>query len=160
MAKEEILAMETGPELNKLVAEQILGKKVVIVKYLSGYSFVKEEDLPSSENYEECYATVFGDGQTTLYADYIPGFVVRLDLLEDYSRDLYAADQVLNKLREEWVFIDLIWDAGAWDIHLENYFSHRKFYLGKESGATYEQLPEAICKVALIAKTQTEDKGG
>jgi len=149
MTKEEILAMEAGPELNKLVAEQIFGKKVIIVKYLSGYSAL--DDKPESENYKECYATVFQDGETVLYADYLPDFVVRVDLLEDYSRDFSATTLVLDRLKEDWNSIDLIWDSGAWDIRLENYLTHRKLYLGKESGATYAQLPEAICKAALIA---------
>lgn len=154
MSKEEILAMQPGEELNKLVAEQVFDKKVVIVKYLSGYSTLKDEDLPSGENYEECYATVFRDGETPLYADHIPDFAVRVDLLEDYSRDISAASQILEKLKKDWDCIDLVWDVGAWDMRLENYDNHREFCLGKESGTTFEELPEAICKAALLAKLE------
>jgi len=72
--------------------------------------------------------------------------------LPKYSEDILAAWSVIEKMKENWDCIELIWDVGAWDICLENYETHQRFYLGKEAGETYEKLPEAICKVALLTK--------
>jgi len=62
--------------------------------------------------------------------------------------DLNHLDKhVLPKLKKEWDLIELIWDVGAWDIHLEKYTSPSKhFYLGKEVGKTFEDLVKAIYK--------------
>lgn len=65
-----------------------------------------------------------------------------------------AYSEVLEKLKEKWDCIELTWDVGAWDIHLENYSAGKELYLGREAGETYEKLPEAICKAALLAKLE------
>lgn len=73
--------------------------------------------------------------------------------LPKYSTDISPAMQVVEKLKQDWDSIELIWDVGAWDICLEKYGTHQKiFFLGEEAGETYEKLPEAICKAALLAK--------
>jgi len=161
MNKEEILAMEAGQELNKLVAEQIFGKKVVTVKYLSGYTSLKKEDLPSNEVYEECYATVFGDGETALFADYAPDFLVKLDLLEEYSTDISAAWQVVEKMIDKSYSFHLEyysskpdWTPKSYPIRV--YFSNWQGVIQEEAKGYKITIPEAICKAALLATLEKE----
>jgi len=129
--------MEVGKELDTLVAEKVMGHPMpdiipedALDLYLAG-SPIHCDSWTCVCRYDE--------GDTPKW---VP---------DPYSTDISAAWLVVEKLKKDWDCIDLIWDAGAWDMCLENYDSHRKFYLGKESGATYEELPEAICKAALIA---------
>ena len=67
----------------------------------------------------------------------VPNFTESLDACEKW---------LLPKLMDKWDLIDLIWDAGAWDIYLENYTTGENFYLGLLAGETFEKLPMAICR--------------
>ena len=68
-----------------------------------------------------------------------------------YSRDISAAWQVVDKLKEEkLLFIDIFWDYEAWFCRIEDID-------GKTIGASElacDSAPEAICKAALLAKVK------
>ena len=140
MDKSTILAMEAGEELDRLVAEEVM-----------------VEPMPEFTPEDALRLQLAGSpvkspkGNWVCLCRYDEGDIPRWCPVP-FSTDISAAWRVLEKLKRDWGCIDLIWDAGAWDISLENYDSHRKFYLGKESGATYEELPEAICRAALITR--------
>ena len=73
-------------------------------------------------------------------------------------KDISAAMQVLDELKKDWDCITLFWDVGAWDIILESYDISETFCLGKESGLTYKELPEAICRIALLSQIRRKSR--
>ena len=127
MTKEKILTMEAGEELDRTIAESL------------GYTVVKSSST--------------GKLEILLLQEDTGAYFFQSELPK-YSTDLSAASQVLNELKKEWDCIILLWDVCAWDIVLENYDTHKKFYLGKESGMTYEGLPKAICMTALLVRLE------
>ena len=58
----------------------------------------------------------------------------------------------LEELKKTWDCITLIYDIGAWDVNLERYATKEHFYLGKESGLTYESMSEAISQALKLSK--------
>ena len=140
MDKGTILAIEAGEELDRLVAEEVMGEPMP--------EFAPEGALGLQLAGSPVKSP---KGNWVCLCRYDEGDIPRWRPVP-FSIDISAAWRVLETLKKHWDCIDLIWDAGAWDISLENYDSHRKFYLGKESGATYEELPEAICRVALMTE--------
>lgn len=130
MTKEEILAMKPGNELDDMVASEIM-------EWQQGGD-EGEVWLDKEDHYTDYFVTGRAPGISDCY--WKP------------STDISAAWQVLDELKKKWDCVLLVWDVGVWDIHLENYTTRKEFYLGTEAGETYEKIPEAICKAALIAK--------
>lgn len=140
MTKEEILAMKPGEELDRLVVIEVM-----------------DEPIPNFTPNDALGLQLAGSpvrspkGNWVCLCVYDKGDIPTWYSLP-FSTDILAAWQVVDILKENWDCVELIWDVGAWDIVLENYETHQKFYLGSEAGETYEKLPEAICKAALLTK--------
>lgn len=144
MVKEEILAM-SGRKLDIQVEEQIMGGCGHIL-----HRYAKDKRREHLEHPD--YPTY----RCRKCKKEFRGLIAREDAIicRKYSTDILAANDVLEKLKERWDCIELIWDVGAWDICLENYTTGKEFCLGKEAGETYEKLPVAICKAALLSKLE------
>lgn len=147
MMKEEILAMK-AEELRQKIGEGIFGYTVETRKGFRSFgdgTFIEDQTDRIDAAYAFCYIAdrwKAKDGEEVLVWEELP----------NYPEDISAAWQVLEKLKKEWGCITLLWDVGSWDIILESYDTCKTFFLGKESGLTYKELPEAICKAALLAK--------
>ena len=145
----EILVMETGPELDTLVAERVMGHPMPAIipedaldLYLAG-SPIHYDSWTCVCRYDE------GD---------VPKWIP-----DPYSTDIQAAWQVVEKLRSMedgegnsllccltiYSDHDLCWDI-RWcyselSIRNDGHQTHRL-------PTCYDDLPEAICKAALLAK--------
>jgi len=147
MTKEQIIAMEAGRELDKLVAEQIFSKKVVSVKYLEGWMLGTEPDEYDRAIYESCYATTYEGGETYLFGSFDEREMsIKVDLLEQYSTDISVAWRVVDRLFEDGFREQrLVRDhrTGTWEA---------EFGINEAAFAESMNLPEAICKAALLTK--------
>ncbi len=138
MTKEEILAMEAGPELDALVAEKIMNHprpdfipEDALDLYLAG--------TPIHYDSWTCVCR-YDEGDTPKW---VP---------DPYSTDISAAWPVV----EEWtkrnkpISIEVIYDCGAYETKIETWNDGKKGWNEPILSGSCEAAPEAICKAALI----------
>jgi len=169
--KKQIIKLKPGRKLDKLIAAKIFGYKVADRR---GFwdpdcgEFLETESNPYTKNKVPCILVEtkqlseeekieYSEEVKSGVAHFIPDRHELWAELPHYSTSISDSFIVEQKLQEKWDCIDLIWDCGSWDIHLEKYGTLRDFYLGKEAGETYEQLPEAICRTALLSILEVEN---
>lgn len=129
MTKEEILNMKPGRELDALIATKIFGwyfKKMPTGKML----------LPPDNDERKYFAAVWDENG-------IPGY------LPEYSTDISAAWEVVEKLNEKFEVSILLDINGFANIYL--FLPQNLFYDAEFEVENYTSLPEAVCKVALMA---------
>ena len=144
MTKEEILAMEPGPELDALVAEKVMEHPRP--------DFIPEDALdlylagdPIHHDSWTCVCR-YDEGDTPKW---IP---------DRYSRDISAAWRIVEKLTEEWtkrnkpVSIEVSYDCGAYEARIETWRENKHYWKEQIFSGSCEAAPEAICKAALIAE--------
>ncbi|MBA7539583.1 hypothetical protein ES705_31863 [subsurface metagenome] len=142
MTKEKILAMEPGPELDTLVAEEVMGHPMP--------DFIPEDALdlylagtPIHYDSWTCVCR-YDEGDTPKW---VP---------DPYSTDIPAAWPVVEKLTEEWtkrnkpISIEVIYDCGAYETKIETWNDDKKDWNEPIFSGSCEAAPEAICKAALI----------
>ncbi len=142
MTKEQILAMEPGPELDALMAEKVMGHPMP--------DFIPEDaldlNLAGTPIHYDSWTCVcrYDEGDT-------PKWVPDL-----YSTDISAAWRVLEKLTEEWtkrnkpISIEVIYDCGAYETKIETWNEDKHDWNEPIFCGSCEAAPEAICRAALI----------
>lgn len=128
MKQEEILAMEPGIELDKLVAVQVMGWEI------------RQEDLPDHQSYREYY---YRNGEKYENVDYPDHW--------QPSQYIDAAWEVMQKLIEdnECVTLD---HQESWTCSIVRYFENDEHNVDvPDIEVSARTAPEAICKAALLA---------
>ncbi|QUL57546.1 hypothetical protein KDC22_14345 [Paenibacillus tritici] len=133
LTREEILAMEPGPELDKLIAEHVMGWSI--------YRF--DKDVP-----ERCYYMLVDKSFDPVVDGGYWNAGERKTEEEawndnrPFSTDISAAWEVLNKVIEMGMEINVGFYQ-KWDCALD--------YRGTQWNEQADTAPEAICKTALLA---------
>jgi len=125
MTKEEILNMEPGPELDRLVAEKVMGWRRRSHKF--------------SQNAWEWYNPEIPDPYHN------KDFVCNDVDLPKFSTDIAAAWKVVNRLREKQFDIMIKTLKDRWEVLISDPDKILDWY------ATAPELPLAICRAALLA---------
>lgn len=129
MTKEEILAMEAGPEMNALVAEKVMGWIWIDGEY--GHPTEKGP-------FNDCEC---------------PSHSYQKTLLPRYSTDIAAAWEVVNKLGRKSInkiaaetglatFLLVQYPNGTWKANFSGY----------RTSVEADTVPLAICRAALLSK--------
>jgi hypothetical protein len=124
MTKKEILAMKPGRELDKVVGEIVFGYEVKIFLF---QGFAPDPYYRTPSQYGRTY-----------------------EFLPNYSTDISAAWQVVEKLFREGYGLLMIGDVDKFTVILAADMNYK---------AEAKTAPEAICKAALLAKLE-EGKSG
>ena len=155
MSKEEILVMEAGAELDALVQEQVLGKKVLRIGAKNFPKSSKEEQgvyrcvscghegLTSSGGFDL-------DKLSSICFNFCKGREGQPLQLQHYSTNLSDAWGVMRKV---------ISDGDGWDFayHLTEIIYIKELSVTNAVERLLTEItPEAICKAALLTKTEEE----
>ncbi|MTH32978.1 hypothetical protein GL282_09765 [Veillonella dispar] len=125
MKREEILALEPGIELDKLVAVQVMGWEI------------RQEDLPDHQSYREYY---YRNGEKYENVDYPDHW--------QPSKYNDAAWEVVEKMRTNKIYLDIrVWP----DEYQVLPHRDKNNECIDRCVVRYQSLPEAICKAALLA---------
>lgn len=124
MTKEEILGMEAGVDLDELVAQTVMKMRFEIKQPYLGW--------PEGKFWFDEYN--------------------RSAKLEHYSTNILATWQLLKKLREGHYCIEIKIADGCWVIM--ELFKTPPIRVEVNAGTSFERLPEAICKAALLCQIQ------
>lgn len=170
MTKEGILAMDAGAELDILIQEQVFGKKVLRIGNRNFPEESKEErrawnlrcvscgdqDPVSSGGFDMdpsrhiCFNFCLGREGQPLRRKGSFGELI----LPYYSTDILAAWEILRKLRGEYWCIEIKIADGCWVIM--ELLRTPPIKVEVNTRTSFEKLPEAICKAALLAKSEKE----
>ena len=138
MTREEILAMEAGEELDRLVVTEVMGEPIpeftpenALELQLAG------SPVRSSQGNWLCLCKI-GEGDVPTWRP-MP-----------YSTDISVAWQVLKKLREEYWCIEIKIADGCRVIM--ELLRTPPIRVEVNAGTPFEKLPEAICKAALLTR--------
>ena len=146
MTKEEILTMEAGEELDRLVAIEVMGEPIPEFTPENAFALQLAGSPVKSPQ-----------GSWLCLCAYDEGDIPRWRPLH-YSTDISAAWPVVEKLTEEWtkrnkpISIEVIYDCGAYETKVETWNDDKKDWNEPIFSGSCEAAPEAICKAALLAK--------
>ena len=146
MTNEEILRMEAGEELDCLVAERVMGEPMP--------EFTPENALDLQLVGSPVKSP---KGNWLCLCRYDEGDIPTWRPLP-YSTDIEPAWAVLETMTEEWtkknkpISIEVIYDCGAYEIKIETWNDDKEDWNEPIFSGSCDKAPEAICKVALLAK--------
>ena len=147
MTKEEILKMEAGEELDRLVAE-VMGEPMP--------EFTPEDALDLQLAGSPVKSP---KGNWVCLCNHEEGDIPVWHPLP-FSTDISAAWLVVEKLTEEWtkrskpISIEVIYDCGAYEAKIETWNENKKDWNEPISSGSREAAPEAICKAVLLTKAR------
>ncbi|GAI80038.1 unnamed protein product [marine sediment metagenome] len=146
MNKVEILVMEAGEELDRLVATEVMGEPVPEFTPENALDLQLAGSPVKSPKGNWLCLCRYGEGDIPTWRP-LP-----------YSTDISAAWLVVEKLAEGWerdhepISIEVMYDCGAYEAKIETWNDGKIDWNEPILSGSYNKAPEAICKAALLTR--------